>query len=276
MLPASVRAMIQNPAYMGVARQGKHRNPDAHPAIVDRSLWEAAQLDHPRPARGKHGTGLLVGLLRCGGCSRRMTSTVGQRGRVYRCRKYHAGGECPAPTTIGAYVEPYVTAAVFAHLRTGQVSYRQRTDALAAAQTALDVAEQRRDDLHKAIDIAEVGAEHFGAAMGDAVAEIERCRRELAEAHLTAAPLPDSGAVADVLEDLDVDELRHVLRGALGVVWVRKGRGDLEDRIRIVARGFEPAGLSVRGVPSGPPVTFDFPEGDLDGEIRPPASENLG
>ena len=270
MLPASVRVIVRNPAYVGVARQGVHVNPDAHPAIVKRSLWEAAQIDHPRPPRGKHGTGLLVGIVRCAGCGKRMTSTVGPKGRVYRCRRHHAGGECPAPASIGAYVEPYVTAAVFAHLRDGKVTFRQRSDAIATAQASLEAAEAKRDELHKAVDIAEVGAEHFAAAIADAAAGVEAARRELAEAHLQAAPVPETRDVAEILDELDADELRRVLSGALGVVWVGSGKG--LDRVRIIARGFEPADLSVRGIPSGPPVTIDLPEGDLDGEIRPPGA----
>ena len=176
---------------------------------------------------------------------------------------------------IGAYVEPYVTSAVFAHLRDGEVTYRQRSDALGAAQAALEAAEEARDGLHKAMEIADVGPENFAAAMRDAVDEVDRARRELAEAHLAAAPLPGPIAVEDVLDELDVDELRQVLRGALGVVWVSKGRGDLEQRVRMVVRGFEPPGLSVRGVPSGPPVRVELPERDLDGEIRAPTNQNL-
>jgi len=111
--------------------------------------------------------------------------------------------------------------------------------------------------------------------MRDVVAEVERCRRELAEAHLAAAPLPDPVAVDEVLAELDVDELRHVLRGALGVVWVKRARGPVEQRVRIVGRGFEPPDLSVRGVPSGPPVSVPLDEADLDGEIRPPNTQDL-
>jgi site-specific DNA recombinase len=275
MLPASVRVMIQNPAYTGVARQGTHQNPNAHEPIVDRATFEAAQLDHPRPPRGKHGTGLLVGIVRCAGCSKRMTSTVGEKGRVYRCRRRHAGGECPEPASIGAYIEPYVTAAVFAHLKEGKITYTQRTDALATAQTALDEAERRRDELHKALDIADVGAENFAAAMRDVVGDVERCKRELAEAHLAAAPAPQHTDVADVLDELDRDELRRVLGGALGVVWVRRGRADIGRRVRMIATGFEPRDLSGRGVPSGPPVSVDLPEGDVNGEIRPASGEDL-
>jgi hypothetical protein len=205
-----------------------------------------------------------------------MTSSVTKKGRVYRCRRHHAGGECPEPAIImGVQIEPYVTAALFAHLREGKVTFRQRTDALAAAQAALEDAERRRDELHRALDIADVGAEHFAAAMRDAAAEVDRCRRELAEAHLAAEPVPGPADVADVLEELDVDELRHLLRSSLGVVWVKRGRRDVERRVRIVAKGFEPDDLSVQGIPSGPPVSAELPEGDLDGEIRPPAGEDL-
>ncbi len=50
----TVSRMIANPVYLGEARQGKHRNPDAHAPLVDRALWDSAQKSMPRPPRGKH------------------------------------------------------------------------------------------------------------------------------------------------------------------------------------------------------------------------------
>jgi len=65
--------------------------------------------------------------------------------------------------------------------------------------------------------------------------------------------------------EMTVEERRTVLRGALGVVWVRKGRGPLEERVRVIAAGFEPdlvhPGGSARDV-----VPLDWVP-DLPGEI---------
>lgn len=270
MLPASVRFVVHNRAYLGVARMGEHINPSAHPPIVDRALFEAAQIEHARPPRGKHGTALLTGKIRCTGCGRRMTSSVGPKGRVYRCVRRHAGGDCPAPAYIDQHVDGYVAEAVLAHLRDGQVSYKARTDALAEATAALDTAERELTAYQEATEVAGIGVEHFAEGMRARVAAVEAARRELAEAHRQVPALPDVAKVADVIANLDGDELRHVLQASLGVVWVGKGRG--LDRVRIVARGFEPAGLSVRGVPAGPPIPVELPESDLDGEVRPAAA----
>lgn len=266
MLPASVRVVIRNPVYLGVARMGEHVNPNAHPPIVDRALWEAAQIEHPRPARGKHETALLAGIVRCAGCGQRMTATVNPRGRVYRCTRRHAGGDCPAPATIGGLIDSHVTEAVVAHLQDGRVNFTAKTDALAEATANLDAAERELADFQAATKASGVGVDHFAAGLRERVQTVEVARRELAVAHRQVPSLPDAVTAGDVLRDLKSDELRHVLRGSLGVVWVGKGRG--LDRVRIVARGFEPADLSVRGVPAGPPVPVELPERDLDGEIR--------
>lgn len=62
--------------------------------------------------------------------------------------------------------------------------------------------------------------------------------------------------------DLSLADRRDVLRSAVGVVWIARGNGD---RIRVVAKGFEPANLSRPGV-SGPMAPV--PDGVLPGTIR--------
>jgi DNA invertase Pin-like site-specific DNA recombinase len=100
-LPA-VRGLLRNPAYHGEVRFGKLANPTAHEAIVDFPLWQAAQ----RPGAGLRssrsgGEYLLSGSLRCAACGYALEATResakhGAR-RVYRCKRRHAGGVCPAP-----------------------------------------------------------------------------------------------------------------------------------------------------------------------------------
>ena len=59
--------VVTNRVYLGEARSGQHVNRDAHPPIIDRATWEAAQVAHGTTTRS--GTpALLTGLLRCAGC----------------------------------------------------------------------------------------------------------------------------------------------------------------------------------------------------------------
>lgn len=83
--PQTLRGMIQNPAYLGVARQGKIVNERAHPALVTRRLWEKAN-----KAKGRRPTHtgatkhlLLRGIIRCSHCGHVML--VGNtRGKVVK------------------------------------------------------------------------------------------------------------------------------------------------------------------------------------------------
>ncbi len=92
----------------------------------------------------------------------------------------------------------------------------------------------------------------------------EAARLALARARTTSASVPDFGTLADLWPTLAVEERRHVLRGSLGAVWVRKGRGPASERVRVVAAGHGPARSNGRHVLE--PLDWDA---DLEGEIGP-------
>ena len=74
----SVHKMLQNPVYVGEAFAATTRNSNAHPPLVRRALWLAAQAASTSARANAHGTTLLAGLVRCGGaatCSARTTAS---------------------------------------------------------------------------------------------------------------------------------------------------------------------------------------------------------
>ncbi len=260
--------MVRSRTALGEASQGKHVNPGAHEPLIDRATWEAAQIAHPKPARGIHGEALLGGLVRCAGCSRRVSSTFRNGRRYYTRRRYHAGGDCPEPASISApLIEPFVTELLLAHARELAFTSSERTSAIEQAQAKLEEAESELSLYQETVRLSEVGAEHFEAGMRSRVGAVEEARRALATQRL-ASPRVLPGTLADLWPKLSVVERRQVLRSAFSVIWIRRGRAAVEDRVRVIADGFEPADLSVQGRPAGPPVTIDWPDADLEGEVR--------
>lgn len=258
----TVARMLRNPVYLGVARQGSHQKEDAHQPLVNPSTWEAAQGGHATPPRAVHDPALLGGIIRCAGCSWRMTNYVRRSARVYCCRRHGARGSCSQPATIAAgVIEPLVVASVMRWVADLEVSAARSGDALEAAERELADAIAERDAYTAATEVAGVGAEHFAEGLRLRVERVERARGELAKARLASDPVP-LGGVRDVWDQLSALERNHVLRRSLSVVWVRRGRGP--DRVRICdPTGGE--GLSVQGKPA-PPVALDW-DADLRGEI---------
>jgi DNA invertase Pin-like site-specific DNA recombinase len=81
--PQTLRGMIQNEAYLGVARQGDIRNEKAHPPLVTRKLWnEANKAQGRKPVHtGASKNLLLRGIITCSTCGHKMV--VGNtRGRI--------------------------------------------------------------------------------------------------------------------------------------------------------------------------------------------------
>src|SRR5207249_3129319 len=72
----AVRALITNPVYTGQARHGAEIVKEgAHPAIVTKAEWLAAQPKPGRSTRTDSGA-LLAGLLYCGTCGRKLTPSL--------------------------------------------------------------------------------------------------------------------------------------------------------------------------------------------------------
>ncbi len=111
--------LIRRPANVGDLRHGelefttertgvthkRHRDDplivrDAHPAIVDRNTWDAAQrlLNERGQRSGRQGDSpyLLSGLVYCGLCGRTMVPVKARNRRRYVCRGYQMSGLCSA------------------------------------------------------------------------------------------------------------------------------------------------------------------------------------
>ena len=124
----SVRLILQNPAYKGtvVACRGDVVVDGAHPALVSKAVWNAAQdrlATNKRQTTATLGGYPLTGLITCGQCGSRFTGGGGPKGpagdpdryRFYRCSgTVKRKPVCGAPTCNLAkrHIEPAVIDAV--------------------------------------------------------------------------------------------------------------------------------------------------------------------
>lgn len=248
--------LVRNRVYLGEINYGEWHNLTAHPAIISPDLFESAQIYHPPPPRSRRKPALLAGLARCAACGYRLS--VDSHSGIYKCRPHKASGTCSAPAIISkGKLEMIVSRTVKLHIEAAPVAYEavEHGEAIAAAEQELEAAEAELRLYQAVTKVSEIGAEHFAEGMRQRVEAVEAARRKLARARLASPALPSGG-----LDDLTEEQWRAGLRGAVGVVWVRKaerGRGSSAE-IRIVAASFEPSKF-------GP---IDWSDADLPGEIR--------
>ena len=246
MTTSGVRQMLRNRVYLGEYRIGEHLNAAAFEPIIERETFAAVQakLDaNVRPARNGNAITPLAGLVRCAGCGHVMTRNQSNGHRTYSCPKRHSGATCPAPAAImSERLEEYVLPVALAELDRLKVTAKKNGGGVARARKKLTESERRRDQLHRALDIAKVGAEHFAAAMRDAVADVEADQKAL-DAELARQPaMPKVGTGAEVWDDLNSHERNDLLRALLSaVVVVPAGRGGrtipVPERVRILRHG---------------------------------------
>jgi hypothetical protein len=101
-----LRRMVTHRVYLGVAYHGKHVHPDAHPALIDPVLFEAANRvlpGAPPPRAGR--VNVIGGLPRCAGCSYVLKPLITRAGDYrWLCRtllaEQSATYECAAPARI--------------------------------------------------------------------------------------------------------------------------------------------------------------------------------
>jgi site-specific DNA recombinase len=247
----TVAAMIRNRVYLGEARHGAYVRPDAHPALVSRAQFEAAQGTR-RGARDRTGS-LLAGLLVCGSCGRPMThGWAGRRVEVYRCQGSSAAGRCPKPLLITAsaadsYVEGFFVAALeeFNLLRT--VASPVGSDETEELTRALEDAEYELAAYRDTELVSVIGRDAYVAGLAERASRVDTARRELVEAQ-TSAPWERDVPPADSWSVLETRDRRTLLEGlieAIVVLPTTRGNRKIADRLRFVWKRPEEMGVEL-------------------------------
>jgi DNA invertase Pin-like site-specific DNA recombinase len=262
---STVDGMIECRTYLGEVSHGKHRNVDAHTAIVDGAVWRRAQGEPGH--RTPRGTYLLSGLVKCAGCGRRMHGTTGGsgKGRVFRC----ATDSCPDRYTTVTVdrLDPEVTDQFFAHLD----DFHLRSvddDEIEAAQADLE-ASRVAVELHAQVTpTSTAGVAAHQAKLDELERTFEAAEDRL---HQLLASKADSGPDGRELRadwpNLTLDDQREILRDGIQAVLVRKAsrrtapRPPVSERVLVVFVDDDlPARLADNGR-SGPVTSWAWDDG---------------
>jgi DNA invertase Pin-like site-specific DNA recombinase len=265
----TVAHLIRNRAYLGEAFHGRHRREDAHQPLVTLAEFEAANAVRGGKGAIRRESPLLAGLVRCAGCMYAMKGDMarvrdGERARMYRCRGRHAGGECPAPASIMAHVlDPFVVGYFLTWAGDSTaIDDPDEGGKLAEAERRLEDAQARLDAYMADDELAEAsgreahlrGARTRRAALEAANAECVRLRAEQRADERRVYVLRDE------FPAYARDEQRHYLTYGLDAVYVKRGRGSIEDRAVIFWKGEGPTRLPQRGVKAWTVRSLPWPE----------------
>jgi len=240
---STARQILSNIAYRGVARSGAHVNQNAHPAIISRELWNAAQAGRVRQGAPPGETTrdrLLLGIARCAGCGKSLK--VVRRKRAdgsfvvsYFC-KDAASERCPDRAFVhadelDAFVAEWFERALASAPRLVDVVSAGRE--LEQAQAEQAEAEQQLYAYIEGADTLDKALFQRGLNARQRRVEEARERVQHLSAHLVRIPV--GGPLIDLWRDFDPLERREILAGFLAAVQVARGASsDLPGHIRIV------------------------------------------
>ncbi|HME02209.1 MAG TPA: hypothetical protein VKG38_04165, partial [Solirubrobacteraceae bacterium] len=179
----------------------------------------------------------------------------------YQCGVHHTAGSCPAPANINdSVILPYVEERFFDYV--GDIAAESRVESVELTQALIEqsAAEaaliEYRDDLGLqellGMDSFKDGLKTRQTALQRAVTATERAKQVA-----SGVDLPSVERLTNVWPDLDPAERQRLLASAIDVVYVRRGRGKVADRVKIVWRGENDHELSGPGR-SAPIRTFDW------------------
>ncbi|MGD0715904.1 MAG: recombinase family protein [Gaiellaceae bacterium] len=226
----TVTKMIRNRAYLGEAHQGAIVKKRAHPPIVTRAEFEAAQPRAGEPAR-RSGS-LLVGLLACGSCGRPLHRATSAD---YGCRARRSDGVCPAPVTIKiARADDFVERALLDWFEQHSlVVTKTEIGATAAADltTALEAVEAELEAYRDESLVSVIGRAAFEAGLRARQAAVDEARDILRRAN-PKPTVSDSYELVERWPSLSVTEKREWIQGLIEHVEVSPGRS-VTPRMRI-------------------------------------------
>ena len=161
-----------------------------------------------------------------------------------------------------------VEEAVVFKMRNYKATERTNTEDLEQAKRALAKVEDELYAFNQATEASGVGVEAFAEGLRARSEAVEDARHRLGEVQAASG----SSDITDMFTDwptLTVQEKRHLLRSAIGAVWVRSGKRDFANRIKIC----DPIDTGIKQGTSAPIRTVDWD--DLPVSVRLTGSEDV-
>ena len=225
----TVTRLLENPVYVGEARQGVHRLPSAHPEVVSREVFDTVQALKRRPepsALNRRTRSLLAGVARCGACG----YALDRNSVAYRCVSRGARHACGSPTSaMAAALEELVTEIVLENLErfdVEEVPVAKDVDQLHARLAAAREKRVPYEDPNSGF-VKQLGVDVALRALVQVDDEIARLEAELADTVGVQAADEESRLPAwkmrELWPTLNVDERREVIASMVEAVAVSRG-----------------------------------------------------
>lgn len=226
--------VMRNPVYLGRIEHGVSGTEDyiyqegTHPALTNLMTWQAAQRRGPSPVRNGRvgGRGVLLGIITCAGCGRKLTVTgsgSGERRTLsYVCRrgrKMGRGQECPAPA--GGYVHEIdaLVAEGIAARGTGRRDFGVYFEAVKDLDVAHQTAVEELEDFLEGASITVLGADMYNREVARRRSLVDEAWDRFDEAHTHGMALLKLGEVTGIEHE------RALAREALASVVLSKATG---------------------------------------------------
>jgi site-specific DNA recombinase len=238
----TTRQILMNDVYIGTLRCGRMVTENAHPAIITREMFDAAnatRTKQPIPPGDTTKNRLLLGLARCQGCGN--TLKVVQRRRAdgsvvqsYFCKDV-AKGACPERAYVHADDLDEFVADWFARaLKTAP----HMVDVVATArelEQAQRVQEKAQAELHAYVEAASaLDPLLFQRGVASRQKRLDEARSQVQVASARTTRLPVGGSLIDLWGGFASAERREVLGGFLDKIEVRRGASaDLAGHVSI-------------------------------------------
>ncbi len=254
--------MIKRRTYLGETSFRGLTNTDAHPAIVDRDLWERAQVSTPQPLTMGSGS-LLSGIARCAGCGYALSRRFDHRrtGNFYRCRGRHSAGVCASQAQIReADLDDHVTDRFLTKMATVATADSDLTVDVERAVVRLEQAEAELAAYRDEELVTVIGAAAYRRGLEVRAVAIDDARNQLAAARRTTSGVQGTADTGTLWPGFDNAERRELLAAAIDAVFVRRRHSaadPVDERIHICWAGEGPTDLPGRRNRVLRPFDFD-------------------
>lgn len=239
---STTRQIIRNGVYLGVIRCGDLVKENAHPAIVTRELFEAAnaaRTKQPIPPSDATRDRLLLGLARCAGCGHTLKVVHRRRADGSRVSSYFCKDAASEPCPERAYVHAEDLDKFAADWFARALRETPRMVDVVAIEQELERALATQDKAEAELVAYVENATALDAALFERGRAARQKRVDDARANVQAASarttrLPIGGSLIDLWDRSAPPERREILAGFLDRIDVRRGAsGKLAGHLRI-------------------------------------------